>query len=332
MKDRFLFRSWMVILAVFLALGATLPARGAEFINGGFEEGTFNGWTLNGGLWDSGYTPTVIGTYTFSGDQGLSMIASNGFDPILSSIGINLPMVYGGTHAARVNGPVANYHFSTISQTASNWSNPHIFFAWFAVLQDPQHSHDEEPHFLIKLHDDTAGTNLYDIVIAADTTPTNFQTVATSSYGTVKYSGWQTVDLDVQAAGAVGHTLTLTCLASDCAQGGHWGYVYLDGFGAVVPIGGCSYASLTNQISAIEASDPAAQAKVKTLLRSVYWTEFFILRHNCRSAANMALVAKSATKIVRRANLIDDGKAQSITTCIDSLVAGCTGTTTDRKH
>ena len=33
----------------------------------------------------------------------------------------------------------------------------------------------------------------------------------------------------------VGDTFTLELLASDCPYGGHWGYVYLDGFGSVIP-------------------------------------------------------------------------------------------------
>ena len=227
---------------------AAMSARGAGFINGGFEDGTFNGWTLNGGLWYGG-----IGTYSFSGDQGLTLITSPGIDPILSNLdsgSTNLPTVYSGNNSVRVNGPVDLYHFSTISQTAV-WTSDHIYFAWFAVLQDPSHSHEQEPHFLITLHDDTTGSNLYNSVIAADTAPSSF-TTASYQGETVKYSGWRTVDLDVQAAGAVGHTLTLTCLGSDCAQGGHWGYVYLDGFGAVTPPSGeCSVTNLLTQTSSL---------------------------------------------------------------------------------
>jgi len=212
----------MGVLCLVACLAAT--AAGADFINGGFEDGTFGGWTQDGGYWYGS-----IGTYTYSGDPGTSAIVGVGNDPLLAEMSVNVPMVYSGNYAARVNDYGGGNHFSTISQ-ATVWTRPHMYFAWSAVLQEPGHVHDEEPHFLISLHDDTADVDLYSILIASDTTPEIFQMV-----NDWKYSGWQVVDLDIEAAGAVGHTLTLTLLASDCAQGGHGGYVYLDGFGAAPP-------------------------------------------------------------------------------------------------
>ena len=41
------------------------------------------------------------------------------------------------------------------------------------------------------------------------------------------------VPLHTEGIGLQGHDFTLELLASDCPYGGHWGYVYLDGFGAV---------------------------------------------------------------------------------------------------
>jgi hypothetical protein len=210
--------AWMVIF-----LTAT-PTHAADFTNAGFEDGTFNGWTLNGGYWGYG-----IGNYTYSGEQGVSAVVGVGDDPLLASWGVNIPMVCSGNYAARINNTYASGIFSTITQSAV-WNDSHMYFAWSAILEEPGHEHDAEPHFLITLHDDTAGVDLYSIVIASDTAPQTFQTV-----GGYKYSGWQVVDLDVAAAGAVGHTLTLRLLASGCAYGAHLGYVYLDGFGAAPP-------------------------------------------------------------------------------------------------
>ncbi len=212
-----------------LCLAACIVASAAHagFVNGGFEEGTFNGWTRNGGLWSGG-----IGTYTYTGDPGQSAIVTPGSDPILLALGVDMPTVYSGSYSARANNHTdgGGCHFSTISQTAA-WTDPHIFFAWSAVLQDAGHAHDAEPHFSITLHDDTTGADLYNIVIAADTAPPGtFQNA-----GGWLYSGWQIVDLDVEALGAVGDTLTLTLLASDCSLGADAGAVYLDGFGAEAP-------------------------------------------------------------------------------------------------
>jgi hypothetical protein len=45
---------------------------------------------------------------------------------------------------------------------------------------------------------------------------------------------WQIEQLSIDSA-LSGHTFTLSVLAADCQPTGHTGYVYLDGFGAVIP-------------------------------------------------------------------------------------------------
>ena len=295
-----------------IAFLAAMPAR-ADFINGGFEDGTFSGWTTNGGLWYGG-----IGTYTYTGDQGKSAIVSPGNDPLLASNGVSVPMVYNGNYSARVNNSDPNNHFSTISQSAV-WTASHIYFAWSAVLQDPVsgHTHDQEPHFLITLHDDTAASNLYSIVIAVDTVPGTFQ--ETTNFW--KYSGWQTVDLDVQAAGAVGHTLTLTCLASDCALGGHGGYVYLDGFGAAPPSssGDCSLAALIAQIQALSLS----KSQKTALIRGLELLHTYAVLIRCHAAQHVVTsLAKRMQKSVRLGRM-DDSVYGKLVICINQFIGSC---------
>jgi hypothetical protein len=216
----------LTLMALFVATAAT-----ADFTNGGFETGDFSGWTKNGG--------SFTGSYSYSGDPGKSAIVTLGNDPIIASGGGTLSMVYNGTYAARVNDGDAfytgwgGYHFSTISQSVV-WSDPHIYFAWAAVLQEPGHPHAYEPNFQVILKDETTGTTLYSKFFASDTIPASLLKSVTASDGyTWKYTDWQVVDLDTSAV--MGDTLTLTLLASDCGYGGHSGYAYLDGFGAVVP-------------------------------------------------------------------------------------------------
>jgi hypothetical protein len=216
MKRKILLLSLMVLLV-------TSPAW-AGFINGGFEDGTFNGWTKDGGWFgldsNGNYTP---GIYTYKGDQGKSAIVSPGLDPIAG-----IPMVYSGNYSARINNSDPNFHFSTITQ-AVVWNDPNIYFAWAAVLQEPGHPHNEEPNFSVKLTDLTTNTVLYDMFFASDTIPPNLLHVV----GDWKYTDWQVVNLDT--SGVLGHTLELTMLAADCGQGAHGGYAYLDGFGAAPP-------------------------------------------------------------------------------------------------
>ncbi|MDA8086292.1 MAG: PEP-CTERM sorting domain-containing protein [Nitrospiraceae bacterium] len=203
----------------------------AQFINGGFETGDFTGWTKNGGYWYGG-----IGTYNYTGDPGKSAIVTPGLDPIVGHIN----QVYSGNYAARVNDGDSyytgwgGYHFSTISQSVV-WTEPNIYFAWAAVLEEPGHDHDHEPHFYLTLTDDTTNTTLYNVLYASDTIPASLlNTVYIPQTGDDwKYTDWQVVNLDTSAV--EGDTLTLTLLAADCGYGGHSGYVYLDGFGAAPP-------------------------------------------------------------------------------------------------
>jgi hypothetical protein len=81
------------------------------------------------------------------------------------------------------------------------------------------------------LRNDTTITVLYNIAY-------NSASAASASLFTRSSSGWYYTDWQVQSLDVSkfsGDTFTLSLLASDCPYGGHAGYVYLDGFGAVLP-------------------------------------------------------------------------------------------------
>jgi hypothetical protein len=187
----------------------------AGFVNGGFEEGTFNGWDRNGGE----YRDYPNSYYHWIGDPGKSAIVSPGADPI-----VGIPMVAVGNYAARVNNSDWNYHFSTVSQTVV-WTEPNIYFGWAAVLEDP--GHIDEPHFRATLTDNTTQTTLYNMYFSYSTMPNMHQN------GNWRYTDWNMVNMDTSAVN--GHSLTLELLASDCGYGGHGGYAYLDGIGSTAP-------------------------------------------------------------------------------------------------
>jgi len=217
------------------ALGATLVLSAisamADFVNAGFEDGTFNGWTLNGGTW-SAPTTGPGQTFTFLGDQGKSGIVGPGYDPYSGGV---LPTVYPGlgNYSARVNNYDPNYHFSTLSQSAV-WNSANIYFGWAAVLLEPSNLHPENaaPFFRVILTDTTKGTTLYDQQYNVYNYP-GWHNGITVSGETWKYSDWQIVNLNTSAV--IGDTLKLEVWGADCGWGGHGGYVYVDGFGSTAP-------------------------------------------------------------------------------------------------
>ncbi|MCG2711914.1 MAG: PEP-CTERM sorting domain-containing protein [Candidatus Omnitrophica bacterium] len=207
---------YLVLLVCILSFGLSTPAF-AQFINGGFEDGNFTGWTQNGGRYNWG------GTYSYSGDPGRSAIVGAGTDPYT---GGNLSTVYSGNYSARINNYDNRYHFSTITQDTV-WNDSNIYFAWAAVIQDPGHIYPG--HMRVTLNNLTDSTSLYDFQIDYY----NQSGATWHTYNDWGYTDWNVVQLDTSAH--LGDTLRLSILASDCGAGGHGGYAYLDGFGAVAP-------------------------------------------------------------------------------------------------
>lgn len=220
-------------LAMGLALFAgtcSSPAR-AGFINGDFESGNFTGWTQNGGFFNGG--STYPGSYSFDGTNRDAIVTS-GADPILAGFGITAAQfnrVYAGTYSARIEDSNVGARFSQIQQSAV-WNDDSINFAYATVFQDPGHSADQNPHVRVILKDLTTNAILYSQYYDSNNVPLSVR----HDLGSVVYTDWQVITLDT--SGVKGDTLQLTVLASDCSPTGHFGYAYVDGFGAEIPVAG----------------------------------------------------------------------------------------------
>ena len=225
------------VLLLPLLLMAT-GAWAADFVNGGFEDGTLNGWTGGGGNW-SAYgnqgTPIYVpwsgsslpNATAYVGGTPNNTIVTVGTDPIT---GAN--RVYNGNYAVRANDSINNYSVSTISQRVNSYTNNNIYFAWNAVLED-SHSPSDSDYFSLTLRDVTANADIVSRAYSsAGTIGSGTSGVTWTTFGNWYTSGWVVEQIDLLALQAVGHDFVLTLLASDCPYGGHAGYVYLDGFGA----------------------------------------------------------------------------------------------------
>ena len=225
-------RAAMVLIC---CLSIASPAFAGTFVNGGFEDGNFSGWTQGGGWWGCGgysqYWPMDPSSYLPGGSRynlggNASAIVTPGPDPIVGNL---LNQVYNGSYAARVNDWYNNYSVSVISQSVTNYTDPHMYFAWAAVLQS-SHGATDSDNFTLQLVDNTTNTALLNLSYNSYNNGSIF-----SYYNGWYYTAWQIEDLDIGAMGLQGHDFTLTLLGSDCPYGGHAGYVYLDGFGAAPP-------------------------------------------------------------------------------------------------
>ena len=217
----------MFLVVVVGVLMLSTYAMADNFTNGGFENGNLGGWSQGGGSWYSGW-PLNPAAYLL-GSSPNNVIVGNGTDPISG-----LKMVYNGSFAARVNDSYNDNSVSVLSQTVSNYTDPHIYFAWAAVLEG-SHGQTDSDNFTLQLHDDTTNTNLYSVSWNSwDASYAGLFKYAYQDWRDWYYTPWQVQDLDVSAF--IGDSFTLSLLGSDCPYGGHAGYVYLDGFGGAPPI------------------------------------------------------------------------------------------------
>lgn len=218
------------ILAAALLVAAT-TAHAGTFVNGAFETGDLSGWTRGSGYWSGGWplnpADYSLGGPSYNAGADASGVVSSGLDPRTDN---TLNMVYSGNYSARVNDSNNNNSVSTLIQSVTNYTDPNIYFAWAAVLQG-SHGLTDSDNFTLTLTDDTMGTTLYQrSYSSASAAGTALFTQSSTGW---YYTTWQIENLDV--SGASGHNFTLALLAADCPYGGHAGYVYLDGFGSVIP-------------------------------------------------------------------------------------------------
>lgn len=202
-------------------ISSTAFADGNGVVNPGFETGDSTGWTLSGGYWSSGWP---IPPDQYSGSPSLAYIVNAGNNDGITGT----PVVFAGNYALQLNDANGGNHLTAASQTVTDYNSNKLYFAWNAVLQ-PSHGETDSPSFLINVTDLTSGNSILNISYSAYSAQNS--TIFRSVNGYVT-TDWKVEEVDMIA----GHDYKLTFLGADCIHGGHGGYVYLDGFGNVIPL------------------------------------------------------------------------------------------------
>ncbi|NBC05717.1 MAG: T9SS type B sorting domain-containing protein [Bacteroidetes bacterium] len=188
--------------------------------NIGFEQGTTEGWA---GSYGSGGTLDECGlvdgrhTIMIDGSSG-----NGGFDPLITDT--QIPVVAPGSqYSLRLGNDGTNYRVDQISTSFVVTEDNTLFSYQFAVvLEDPGHPPEEQPKFEV-VAEDANGNRLpcgYYRVVSAPTID-GFE-----NQGNLRYRDWSTVGIDLTPY--VGQTVTIRFTTTDCAQGGHFGYAYID--------------------------------------------------------------------------------------------------------
>lgn len=231
-----------LVLASVVALAAS-PAW-AIFTNGGFETGTFSGWTTASGI-NNGLTlpQPFTGSSLNIGAGGTFRSNVINAGPDLEGAPIALP--FAGAFTARVNNNVTGGITNQIQQqdvvTAADRDvtdgKLHVRFSYAANIENPGHSPEQQPFIYVRLRDVTAGTVLFEDFTFGGQVGKPFQTYTVPSGRAFSYLNWTNIDIVIPDAN-IGHSLEIFAVGSDCSPTGHSAYTYMDGFGsAVVPPG-----------------------------------------------------------------------------------------------
>lgn len=232
-------RSRSILLTSFFAAACCVSAPAfAIFQNGGFEQNSFVGWTIEGGT-----NPGLIGAPPFTGASLNIVAGAAGPATIVTVLAdpraptIVLPRV--GQYTAKLNDEgtgalvtiLRQVDTVTTADVDSSDGLPHIRFAFAPVLDDPSHSPHEQPYFYVVVKNLADDSVLFEQFAYSGQAGVNFL----NGFGSWKYLEFQDVDA-VLPASAVGQQIELSVVAADCSLGGHGGYVYVDGFGSA-PVG-----------------------------------------------------------------------------------------------
>jgi len=251
----------LVVSAVVLCTSGVL----ALFTNGGFEDGDLTGWTkgmyLNPGLTlpqpfigasivrNPG--PIIYGINTYMPRDLTAVVGNPSATPLsltdTNTTGGSAPPLrypYAGHYSARINSDAGN-HFNANSLVQScvttladvQWDGKiHVQFAWAAVVQNPvqeYHPPEDMPYTYVVMTNVTKNTTLYEKFIFANDTSAPWL----NAPGIIQYTYWQVIDRGFDPGVVdVGDNIQIECIAAGCGQSGHWGYLYVDGFGSTPPI------------------------------------------------------------------------------------------------
>ena len=205
----------------------------AGFINGGFEDGTFNGWTLKYGTND-GYTPgsNPLNSVTWGGSAPTPVIVDKSTDTDAYVPGFASTFV--GNKQAKINDIDGDNHVTQLSQTGTinasdlnGGTTASVYIDWISVMDNPGHDDGENPWFNIDITKN--GVSVYDVTH----TSTDTGWTKTGTYGSDDV--FEGAGQAVLGGLNVGDKIDVLMTVADCSLGAHGAYAYLDGIGTAPP-------------------------------------------------------------------------------------------------
>ena len=189
-----------------------------------FEAGNLNSWScytsVNNGTGSYFWTATPPISTRHAITSGTAVDPFGGF-PIVAP--------GGGTYSLKLGNNDVNSQMEQVRYTftvPSNQNHYALIYRYAMVLQDPNHSASEQPFFKVRAYNMATGVTVncgnfnY---ISSGNLPGFIETTPGSK---LWYRPWSTGSLDL--SGQAGNTIVIEFTSADFAQGGHFGYGYVD--------------------------------------------------------------------------------------------------------
>ncbi len=220
----------MLVLSL-LMLGLCTSQAFALFINGGFEENSFNGWTIDYGNVITNTAAPVWGTTPY-GTVTPTIVTDATFPDGYQTLDVN---PYNGDYMAKINDIQGWYHATRLSQsdaiTADDIGDT-LYVNWGAMLVNPSgHPSYDQPYFSISVLRNGVVVDSFAANGTDAATPGSGWVVAGQDmYSTTLYYMADQYTYDLSGF-ALGDIITVSMFVADCGQSAHGGYAFLDGIG-----------------------------------------------------------------------------------------------------
>ncbi len=216
-----------------------------------FELGDFSNWECSIGTTSSTGLQNVITLSPSAPTTNRHEIISAATRPALDKFGLFPKLCpYGGAYSARLGNDSAGRQAEGLSYTFTVPTNVDTFtFTYFyaVVLQDPQHSLEEQPRFFVTAYEVSTGNviNCASYTYVSGSGLPGFKRSRIDT--TVLYRDWSPTSL--QFAGLGGRQVRLEFKSADCTLGAHFGYTYFDvGSGCSNILASAPYCIETNSL------------------------------------------------------------------------------------
>lgn len=228
---------FVLLLVPYLGFGQLCPPNlDAEF-------GDFANWQCYGGTVAAGGNTNVISVNSSGPLSNQHLVYSNqvtsvdayGQFPLScpngSGYSIKLGNDEGGKFAERVS-----YTFNIPAN-----ANEYSLLYWYAVVfQNPNHEEYQQPRFMAKVYDESSGEEITcaSFTYVGSSGLPGFQ--QSSVNHEIIFKSWTPVTVNLN--GLADHRIKIEFTTSDCTQGGHFGYAYVDvNSSCTQPVKGATY-------------------------------------------------------------------------------------------